>query len=419
MQKWQREVAGLRKALRPEYPDIGGRPGFGDTSDERHGRRLRVNLVRSEQSPALFDYQRDLVAEVVALAGTSERALLALPTGAGKTRTASLAVMEGMACSTVSRACWFAPTLELVQQAFDTFEELWRQFGRAPDIQLTRSLDDVGGAFSVWVGTPHAVLARLRKKGAARPEFDFIVFDEAHMLGARKFRQVVERTASMPRAGGHIPAVLGVSATPGRADPRETEDLVTLFGNRLLKSDALKPNPVRALQNRGVLARLKFRQLTKNPPGAAEEAARLTIVTRACRELASRGKKVLVFAASVAGAVVLAEALNSVNIAATAVHSDLGVAQRQDAIDAFASGRTRVLTNMRLLATGYDCPTVSDIVICSAVGSEILFEQMVGRAARGPLTGGTRSATVWDFDDNRSVHGMPSSYYRFRDFDWA
>jgi superfamily II DNA or RNA helicase len=88
-------------------------------------------------------------------------------------------------------------------------------------------------------------------------------------------------------------------------------------------------------------------------------------------------------------------------------------------ISAFERHKISVLVNQRLLATGYDCPAVTDVLLLTRIGSPILFEQIVGRAARGPRTGGSRVGTIWEFDDHLAMHGLPSSYYRYKDYDWS
>ncbi|MCY3557860.1 MAG: helicase-related protein [Chloroflexi bacterium] len=212
--------------------------------------------------------------------------------------------------------------------------------------------------------------------------------------------------------------VLGLSATPGRVDPDETEDLVALFQGRLLSSRLLGPNPVETLQRRGVLARLKFRRFTNSNIPADDEGWRTLVAARACVELRRRQRKPLVFAASVPGAIVLAQALRGRGLRAEALHAETPSTRRRAVVSDFANGKVEVLVNHRLLATGYDCPAVSDVLILGPVGSPIQFEQIVGRAARGPMTGGSRAATVWDFDNHLKVHGLPNSYYRYRDYDW-
>jgi DNA repair protein RadD len=363
--------------------------------------------------PTLFDYQADIVSQIADLQ-RGER-LIALPTGAGKTRTAVTAVLARTAHGGVRRAVWLAPTTELVEQAFDTTRDLWRDFGTLDRLLLTRKLDvpaDWSGP-TVTFSTPQAVHARVVRRRADFI-FDLVVFDEAHQLGADTFRAAVASVRDL----GEVP-LIGLSATPGRVDSRETEDLVQLFSGNLITSSLLDPNPVRTLQRRGVLARLEFRRLTKRPVNAGDEVRRLRIGLNACRTLVRNPSRVLVFTASIAGAIVLAEALRTFGVAAASVHSGLSRQDRVQRLADFARGDLDVVTNQRLLATGYDCPAITDLLLLSPVSSPILFEQMVGRAARGPLTGGARTATVWELDSHLEMHGLPQSYYRYRDYEWA
>ena len=32
--------------------------------------------------------------------------------------------------------------------------------------------------------------------------------------------------------------------------------------------------------------------------------------------------------------------------------------------------------------------------------------------------GGNAIATVWQFEDHLSLHGLPASYHRYEEFDW-
>ncbi len=308
--------------------------------------------------------------------------------------------------------------MELVDQAFRTFEQLWAGTGAAPDMTLSRAAglgpqDDL----MVQVTTPQAVYAYATRRASAMadPDFDVVVFDEAHQLGARTFRAA----ADYLRRGVNKPPLIGLSATPGRVDQKETEDLVSYFGGNLFTSRQLRPNPVKVLQRRGILAGLLFKRLTVGARPVDAESSRVAVAAHQAASLAASGGRVLVFAGSVAGAVVAAEAVRSLGQQAGVVHAAMSDSERRRVIADFSSGKIRVLTNQKLLATGYDCPAISDLILVSRVGSPILFEQIVGRAARGPRTGGSRRSTVWEFDDHLSLHGLPQSYYRFRDFDWS
>ena len=424
--EWRRAVNQLRRSLLPEFPiqDQGDVQPSEDTAEtNNHIEELaeEIELVRSELRPSLFDYQRELVDLV--LATKHPHNLLALPTGAGKTRTAVVAVLAGMSSGVLEHVIWLAPSLELLDQAAESFRQMWMSHGGIERLRLSRSLEPLVDAPVVVFATPQTIYARRSELATQyeRSPWDLVVFDEAHQLGAPTFRRAIE-TLGVDRSMSHpemeTTRILGLSATPGRVDPDETEDLVSLFRGRMLRSSLLEKSPVETLQRRGVLSELKFRRLTRTMMASDDEGRRLLVGARACVELVRRSRRILVFAASVPGAIVLSEALRTKGLRAATVHSEMTSSRRRSMIADFGRGDLDVLVNQRLLATGYDCPAVSDVIILGRVSSPILFEQMVGRAARGPKTGGSRIATVWDYDNHLDLHGRPRSYYRYRDYDW-
>lgn len=424
--EWYDAIETLRRALVPEFaiPPMREWPSDTDEAEvlgDESGVATEMRLVRSDIRPTLFDYQEDLVRQT--LASEHINGLLALPTGAGKTRTAVAVVLAGLASGRFRHVVWLAPSVELVEQAFTTFRDLWIMQGDLDAMQLTRDLEPSLEEPTVVFATPQTVYSRRARllQTRERAVRDLIVFDEAHQLGAPTFVEAIESLGAIGATGDRSSkgvGVLGLSATPGRVDSDETEDLVALFQGRLLSSRLLGPNPVETLQRRGVLARLKFRRFTGSDIPSDDEGRRVLVAARACVALRRRNRTPLVFAATVPGAIVLAEALRRRGLRAEALHSETPSIRRKRVVSDFADGQIEVLVNHRLLATGYDCPAVSDVLILGPVGSPILFEQIVGRAARGPRTGGASIATVWDFDDHLKLHGLPNSYYRYRDYDW-
>src|SRR6516164_209391 len=97
-----REVIRLLRALDPQLASevSSAPPAFDelDMDDEGRasaaGQTRTVSLVRSDERPSLFDYQIDLATRMSKILQTGGTALLSLPTGAGKTRTAIAAVFE-------------------------------------------------------------------------------------------------------------------------------------------------------------------------------------------------------------------------------------------------------------------------------------------------------------------------------------
>lgn len=386
---------------------------FDSADDELEVAPGDVRLVRDKLRPKLFPYQSELSRAFVDLVNHRRDGLIALPTGAGKTRTAVNAILASLVDLEVRRVIWLAPSTELVDQAASTFSNLWVEFGSAPDIDVDRTLSSFSsGRNSVLFTTPQAIYSASKRGKLNASGVQIVVFDEAHQLGARTFLDSVDAI----RAQSPDAVLVGLSATPGRVDPRETDELVDYFGGNLVVSPSLSPNPVKTLQRFGVLAQLKFRDVPKNK--SDNEATRITTTLKLLEKLHESGSRVMVFSESVAGAIVVAELARASSIPANAVYGELSEGERRRRIAQFGAGTVSVLTNQRLLATGYDCPAITDLVLIGKIGSPILFEQVIGRGARGPLTGGSRVTRIWQFDDHLKIHGLPNSYYRYVDFDW-
>lgn len=429
-QQFLRDLEGYYTGLAAEYSrDSDSVHAMGNPDDDEGDlspeplRRLRS----VESVPALFGYQKELVGtfeEVCSLPRGDNLGLLALPTGAGKTRTAAVALLRMLTNGQARIVLWLAPTRELLEQAAVTIESVWRSYRGAVDMDLVRA--DLLGRFpakvecGVLLATPHMVAARL-KKGVV-PDANVVVFDEAHHVEAPVFRRTLERVRQKRNT-----AVIGLSATPGRTSDEETARLVDFFGGRLLRSKQLGQDPIRMLQRRGVLARVAFKEI----PPAAEDLSRTAkrsrpgssgvdrfrAVVRLARALAKKSR-VLVFAESVVDARLLAAALRCQGTRAAAVSSQDADGVRRRRLAEFERGELSVIVNKQLLATGYDCPSVRHVILAARIGSPILFEQIVGRASRGPRVGGHARSTVWQVEDHLAAHGLPQSYYRYSDHDW-
>ena len=428
-QRLLRELEEYYSGLAAEYGADRDRSGGGPKDDEPASeRRAHRQLRRAATVPGLFGYQKELVAaleEVCGLPQGENVGLLALPTGAGKTRTAAVALLRILTSGRARIVLWLAPSRELLEQAAETLESVWHADRSAEDLDLVRA--DLLAEFPRIVGrgvvfaTPHMIAARL--KGGLVPDADIVVFDEAHHVEAPVFRRALE---CVRRRG--TTAVIGLSATPGRVTAEETERLVDFFGGRLLTSEQLGREPIAALQSRGVLARIAFKSVPRErgerPEGAERSTRDLTwdvgrfrAVVRLAEALAKKAR-VLVFTGSVDHARLLAAALRCRGTRAAAVSSRDSREARRGRLRAFERGELSVIVNKQLLATGYDCPSIRHVILATRIGSPILFEQIVGRASRGPLVGGHARSTVWQCDDHLAVHGLPQSYYRYSDYDW-
>lgn len=384
----------------------GDLPIVAEEADENFdSEHLKEFLVKAHQVPKLFDYQQELSAEIVKQIRNIESGFVSLPTGAGKTRTAINALIVTFSQTEKQHVIWIAPTIELLDQAQKTFIELWNQFGAAPSVQLSRN-GNISASHAVWFATPQLVNSRISRLSNS---WDGVIFDEAHQMQAETYQSAVQKIKEKNKI-----FVIGLSATPGRSNLDEISELANLFNNKLIISKSLGSRPVKVLQSRGILSYLDFKFLS---PANSDEA-RLKSVYMLCQRLLSEDKKILVFMRTLKDAEALSIALKQKRLNAWFVEGANSDSSRASRINAFAKCKSGVLVNQKLLTTGYDCPSISDVVLGFKVGSPISFEQMVGRAARGPLTGGEKKSTIWQFDDHKLLHGEPRAHVRFLGGNW-
>lgn len=389
-----------------------------------------------EPNYGLFDHQRAAVNALKPLLNEGERrAVLHLPTGAGKTRTAMHVVAEWLRNNDPSVVVWLASGQELLQQAVASFEEAWRHLGSRPvrvgqvwgsQDPRALALDTFTDGFLV-VGLAKGWALKSRQPDWAAKlskQVRLVVFDEAHQSVAPTYRRLTEELTLDYRCG-----LLGLTATPGRSW-RELDadgELADFYAHNKVTLDVPGDNPVSFLIENGFLARPTFRTLLAEPGVLLNAAQRRSIakdldipvdvleslsmseqyvaaVLRAVEELSQAGhRRVVVFAATVDHARVTAALLLARGIRSAAVTGLTAVRTRDDAIRRFRSedDGMMVLVNFGVLIAGFDAPQASAVVIARPTRSLVLYSQMIGRAIRGPKAGGTQSCEVLTVVDPR------------------
>ena len=375
----------------------------------------------------LFDHQRNAVRKLAPLLAHDERrAVLHLPTGVGKTRTAMHVVADSLRAHEPSVVVWLASGRELLEQAVVAFREAWMHLGTRP-LQIGTMWGDrmpdldcfSDGFLAVGLAKGWAVTSRTDPDWALRlsRRVRLVVFDEAHQSIASTYRRITEELTLHYRC-----ALLGLTATPGRtwADIDKDGELAEFFSGNKVTLEVPGENPIAYLIDNGFLARPSFRTLLSRPGLAfgEKELARIaqgldipeeivtalsmseqyvTAVLGAVEGLLGAGhRRVLVFAATVQHARTLSAILVARDVRSNVVTGLTPVRAREHAIRTFKSDDEvpMVLVNYGVLTTGFDAPKASAVVIARPTRSLVLFSQMVGRAIRGPKAGGTEACEV-------------------------
>ena len=398
-----------------------------------------VHVYGKPSLPALHPFQATAAENIrMLLLEGSGRGLVALPTGAGKTRTAVQAVVEAMRDDElVGPILWIAQTDELCEQAVSAWSENWRANGPRGTLKLARLW---AGNEAENLGDPHhVVIATMAKlEGVmAKAEYDWlsrstvVLIDEAHRAISPAYTRVLE-WIGMGRGRARVPFI-GLTATPYRGTSEaETIRLVKRFDGRRL--DGFDDDPYGTLQEMGVLARVEHRLLAGSDVSlTADELAALQKTTRLppavlerLGEDKSRNQKilesilglpehytVLLFAASVNHAELMAGLLSIEGTPSRAISARTDRGARQHYIEQFRRGEIRVLTNYGVLTEGFDAPAVSAVYVARPTFSPNLYQQMIGRGLRGPLNGGKEMCLIVNVEDNLAEYGENLAFEAF------
>ena len=375
----------------------------------------------------LFNHQRNVVTRLMPLLTEDDRrAIMHLPTGVGKTRTAMHIVAKFLRKHEPSVVVWLASSKELIEQAVEEFRVAWSHLGTR-HVQLgtlygtrTLELDKFSDGFlAIGLAKSWAMVSRSDPDWATRmsQKVSLVVFDEAHQSIAKTYKQVTEELTLNFRC-----ALLGLTATPGRTwnDIDEDGRLANFYSGNKITLETPCDNPIRFLIKNGFLAHTTFKTLLSTPGLVISDrelhriansleipqeiVASLSIssqyvmaVLSAIEELLDGGhRRIIVFAASVRQANVLSSILIARGTRSHVVLSTTSSRARAKAINSFKSNDVDpiVIVNFGVLTTGFDVPKISAAVIARPTKSLVLYSQMVGRAIRGREARGTDDCTI-------------------------
>ncbi len=325
-------------------------------------------------------------------------ALLYHATGTGKTVTA---VMDAKRCA--GRTLFLAHTQELVNQAAETFGRLWPEVS----IGLFMEAEKQPGAFVVC-GSVQSVALHL--DSFKDNDFAYLIVDEAHHVAADTYQKVLAYFK---------PAfTLGLTATPERTDDNKV--ILEIFKNTAHKLDIqtaveigeLVPIRCIRIHTNIDLTKVRFNSVQYNIRDLESkiyvpERNRLIVDTwlQMCR-----GRRTVIFCASVRHAKQIAELFRAAGVRAAAVSGGMKNTERKEFQARFVKRQIEVLCACDLLNEGWDCPEIEVLFMARPTMSKVLYTQQLGRGMR--LFEGKESLMVFDFVDNASQYNMPQSLHR-------
>jgi len=339
----------------------------------------------------------------IALARGAKRIVIYLPTGGGKTLTATSIITKAVAKS--RKVVFLANRKQLVRQ---TSKVLYR-YGIAHGIlqaENTRSLDA-----DVLIASIDTVHVR-----GLPDDVGLLIIDECHgVAGSEKYRKLLATYNNVP--------VVGLTATPFAAGMAKHypeiggplfEHLVIgatikdlIDGDYLVDCDIYAPSEpdlAKVRSSNGIDGLLDYNQgeLEK----ATDKPELVGDILAHWRKLAS-GKQTVVFACSIPHSKHIVEQFQAAGIAAEHIDYHADDDERKEILGRFARGETMVLSNVELLSEGWDCPSCEAMILARPTRSLIRFVQMVGRVLRPSPETGKKIALLLDHSGSTARLGHP------------
>lgn len=320
----------------------------------------------------------------------NRRIILLLATGGGKTVIAAEIIKGAIARG--NRVLFCAHRTELLSQASNKLDAIgldhgviksghWRQVPTLP----------------VQVASVQTLVRR-----AEMPAADLVIIDECHRAAASSYKKIMS----------HYPNAisLGLTATAIRFDGKglgdyydsmlEVIDIQTLIAQGFLVEPITYAPATPDLDGVNTVAGdYNQRQLA-----AEMDKPRLVgDLVRTWQRLAA-GRTTIAFGVSIAHSQHIAEEFQKAGIAAEHLDGETEETKRADILGRLADGRLTLVSNVNVLAEGFDDPATSCIILARPTQSVGMYLQMVGRGLRSHP--GKRDAIILDHAGCCMSHGF-------------
>ncbi len=370
-------------------------------------RVVTTEAVVGVDPDGLRPYQREAVSRIgISLNGGTldgklvfphRSTLIVMATGTGKTQT-----FGALAKHWPGRVLVLAHRDELIQQARSRLAQMTQEFVGVEQAEWKAQAE------RIVIGSVQSLCRASRLSRFQPDRFGLVIVDEAHHAVAATYRRILDHFGAAK--------VLGVTATPDRADERAMEQVFDSVAFTYEIEDGIRDKWLCPVEVKAVRVGAIDLSAVKTTAGdlnqgqldavlSSEEA--LHGIAKPTIELAG-DRRTILFTTSVDNAHRLAEVLNRYRPgAARAVDGTTSFETRRDILRGHKAGEYQFLCNVGVLTEGYDDPGVACVAMGRPTKSRALYAQCIGRGLR-PAPGKS-NCLVLDFVGNSGKHALVSA----------
>jgi superfamily II DNA or RNA helicase len=355
------------------------------------------NTLTLNKTPQLRPYQAAVVNETYAKIREGYRRILCFaPTGAGKTIISSQIVSH--AARREKRILFLVHRDPLIAQTHDKFQKFGLECGfiKSGRLEKREALVQIA-----------SVQTLAKRDWWQEFQADIVVLDECHIVA---WSEVAQKMMShiFPDA-----IYLGLTATPWRLSKQQ--GMADVF-----QALVCAPMPYELIEQ-GYLIKPVYYGLPQadlekvgTVAGDFDEGALAIVcdqpelVQNTIKEWQriAYGRRTIVFAVNVAHSKNICQAFQSNGVPSAHVDGNTPLKERDRIYAQLAVGEILVLCSCQALTEGFDCPSVSAILLCRPTQSRALFMQMVGRGLRLSPETEKRDCVILDQSGNIQRFGL-------------
>ena len=328
------------------------------------------------------------------IAAGKKRLILCAPTGAGKTVIFSYLVQAALTKG--KRVMIVTDRTELLTQAGGALSA----YGINPErIEAGADPHLLKPCYTAMVETLNRRMGKVEYLNLLQ-SLDLIIFDEAHKQSFNKLFEFIPKSC----------VVIGATATPYRYGKQASldefyEDIIPVADIPELIHYGYLAKP----QSYGVKVDLsavstRAGDYDLNEMGQQYSQQRVFKGVIQNYNQYTPNKKGIAFCANIASSMELTYQLCEAGINARHLDSEMSQQERAEVLDWFRNTPQAVVSNVGILTTGFDEPSIEVVILYRATKSLPLFLQMCGRGSR--VMPDKKTFSILDFGNNIQAHGF-------------